>query len=130
MPLGRVITTTLSHPIGDVSLSVDVKITVAFSSREFDYQELFDVVIKSGFDHIDDWVSNLFYTTALKDSAVIEAFENYVKHERPVLFMEQLGDALKNLQFSGHPLSNIKQIKVNVELNTVKALLQAIYNGV
>lgn len=125
----RLIETTLSHSVRCVNLSIDVTITVVFTSREFDYQELFDVVIAAGFDHINEWISNLFCTAALQDKAVIKAFKNYAEHDRPVLFVEELGNALKNLPFSGHALSNIKQMKVKADLNTATASMQTVYDG-
>jgi len=120
----------LEYKIGEeVSLKVEVKLTICFVSSEWDWQELYDKVIRRGYSHIYDWIAAEFEKVALNDKEVCQAFINYAEHDRPTLFIEELGKALKKIPFSGKPLRNISKIEAQAELNTVTLTSQAEYNG-
>lgn len=125
----RDVRVVLTHQADGSKISVTVALNVRFTTREFNFQELYEKIAKAGFEHIDDWLRGLYLKAALKNGAVVKAFENYKEHERPVLFIEELSTALKNIDFSGHPLSNIKEITARAELNTVTASLRVTYNS-
>lgn len=120
----------LTYPTNGSKISITVVLTLLFESEEFDFQELYDKVVKGDGDHLFNWITNLFKTAAMQDKAVLAAFKDYVKHERPVKFIEDLGQALRGLEFSGRPLSNMKGITAMPELNTVTVTTRATYDGV
>lgn len=140
----HVVKTTLSQQVDECAVSVEVALGVFFKTVEapaywredrstyrtttFDFQELYDKVVVAGFEHIDSWLERLFVRAAQEDEAVREAFQRYIEHEKPVQFVRELAQALKELDFSGHPLSNIIAIKATPRIDTMRAMVTVEYN--
>jgi len=120
----------LAYPTNGSKISIRISLTLLFENEEFDFQELYDKVVGARKGHVLGWIADLFKAAAMQDEAVLAAFKSYVEHERPVKFIEDLGQALRRLEFSGRPLSNMKGINAMPELNTVTVTTRATYDGV
>lgn len=136
------ITVALAFEVDGCRIEVAVELLVFFRAIEkpaywrsgtywitdFDMQEVYDKVALGGFDHIDDWLKNLFVTAAAADEGVQRAFRHYAETDQPVQFVRELATALKWIDFSGQPLSNIVSIKVRPMVDTVRAMATVEYD--
>ena len=122
----------LCYSVGDFSETcITVSLTYSLLSGEFDYQEIYDRIVKGNNKglHLEDWLKERFLEAALASKEVKKAFENYMKHERSLLFVEELGEALKGIGLSGRPLSLIEWIKVTAQVDIIAKTLPATFNG-
>ena len=129
----EVLKTDLTIPVDGVEIKVVVSMTVHFTSPEFkNYQELYDKVICDGFFGLNDWIKHCFAEAAKSNAGVQAVFERYKEHESPYTFVEELGNALRQMQeqgkFSGKLLSNIDRIEVQPLVDVVLRA-RAVFNG-
>lgn len=124
----------LTQKVGQAEVSVNVQLQAHFAGSkdediEFNPQEVYEKITLQGYLHLDDLIRGDFLKAAEEDKAIQKAFTRYVKHERPVLFIEELSKAIRGLEFSGKLLSNMERIDAQVDFNTVTATLKASFNG-
>ncbi len=127
-PYTRHLTVELSPHKKGFGVTVDVDLAVEYICEDWDCQQLYDVVVKAGFDHIEDWLKAEFINTALDNSCVLQSFENYKQEQNAFAFFEQLTKALQNLQFEGQQLYCIGKVTAKVEIETAKVQTVAVYD--
>lgn len=128
----------LSWKTAECVVSLQVELRIIFRTVEhrdllvagrevifWSFQELFEKMVLAGFEHIDDWLKDLFIKAVWEDEAVQASFRQYIEDERAIRFLQSLTQALKGLgnsgKFSGQPLSNIAAIEATPLINTLKA---------
>lgn len=128
--LPRLVDVKLTQRVNSVEISVNLQLWAYFTidkddKVKFDPQDLYNNITAKDYHHLDDLIGESFLEVAKNDKFVQQAFINYAGHERPVLFIEELTQAIQRLIFSGKLLKNMEKIDVQVDFNTVTATLKA-----
>lgn len=122
------ISTTISCPVGNIScVSVEVMLRVFLNLKGFNPQELYDHVIMMGHGSVVKWLSTTFQLATKSTGRVQQACDQFANSREPVTFIEALTTALRELPFSGQPLSNISHIIATVKADSATYTAKALY---
>lgn len=121
---------TLAYEVDGCLISVQGSMEVTFKGRKFsDYQNLYDLVVRGGFEHVDDFLKDFFQKTAVADPVVQIAFTKYVRNrQHPTELIRALSEALKGLSFRGKLPHDVRQATVHLSLN-LTAEMAATYSA-
>lgn len=107
------------------SASVKINLTVHLKSTYFDPLEVVDQyrttfnLLPYTPNRIDVWIGELFEKAAMENEAVKGAFSNFLANGNQFQLLGELAKALRNIKFSGKPLSNISEINAEIRLGDI-----------
>lgn len=129
------VSTSLSHKVGSITVSIGVTLTIYLVKSDgsgwsenlygFVPQELYDIVVKGGFQSVEGWILASFKKVVQEAPKVQEVFETYSKGEAYVL-VEALQHVLPLVDFK-KSLSNIEKIEIRLVADKMSFITTVTY---
>lgn len=125
------VATSIVRDLGDEKVIIGISITAFVDERNYESsfgnynpQELYDLVIKGGYDSVKGWLADSFTKAVGQAPVVLSAIdENYLN---PPALIAAVKTAMKSVTF--HPgLSNLKKVEVTIIDNSWSYRTKVVY---